>query len=126
MRRAIWIACAIMVCFAAAACAHPGGTDAHGGHTDRATGEYHYHHGFAAHQHVGGMCPFDAGYRGGAAAAVAAPRIAEEARAAEEQVEGFAGIEKRGGFGIMASGLMLAVVTIGGFMSTVERRDKRG
>lgn len=32
--------------------AHPGKTDEYGGHYDRSTGEYHYHHGFEAHQHV--------------------------------------------------------------------------
>lgn len=31
--------------------AHPGRTDAEGGHYDRSTGEYHYHHGYPAHQH---------------------------------------------------------------------------
>lgn len=31
--------------------AHPGRTDFSGGHTDHSTGEYHYHHGFSAHQH---------------------------------------------------------------------------
>ena len=31
--------------------AHPGKTDANGGHTDHETGEYHYHHGYPAHQH---------------------------------------------------------------------------
>lgn len=39
--------------------AHPGRTDSSGGHNDRETGEYHYHHGFEAHQHVNGKCPFD-------------------------------------------------------------------
>ena len=39
--------------------AHPGRTDSNGGHYDRETGEYHYHHGFEAHQHVNGECPFD-------------------------------------------------------------------
>ena len=33
------------------ASAHPGRTDANGGHTDSSTGEYHYHHGYPAHQH---------------------------------------------------------------------------
>lgn len=33
------------------AAAHPGGTDANGGHTDQDSGEYHYHHGYPAHQH---------------------------------------------------------------------------
>lgn len=31
--------------------AHPGRTDGNGGHYDRETGTYHYHHGFPAHQH---------------------------------------------------------------------------
>lgn len=31
--------------------AHPGRTDSNGGHTDHATGEYHYHHGYPAHDH---------------------------------------------------------------------------
>ena len=39
--------------------AHPGKTDANGGHYDHETGEYHYHHGYPAHQHYGGVCPYD-------------------------------------------------------------------
>lgn len=31
--------------------AHGGKTDSEGGHTDSNTGEYHYHHGYPAHQH---------------------------------------------------------------------------
>lgn len=31
--------------------AHPGGTDGSGGHTNHSTGEYHYHHGYSAHDH---------------------------------------------------------------------------
>lgn len=31
--------------------AHPGGTDSRGGHTNHSTGEYHYHHGYSAHDH---------------------------------------------------------------------------
>lgn len=34
------------------ASAHPGRTDGRGGHYDSATGEYHYHHGYRAHQHT--------------------------------------------------------------------------
>lgn len=45
----------ISICMALAvtgsAFAHPGRTDSQGGHTDRSTGEYHYHHGYPAHQH---------------------------------------------------------------------------
>lgn len=43
----------------AVAFAHPGQTDADGGHNDRSTGEYHYHHGYPAHQHTDGQCPYD-------------------------------------------------------------------
>ena len=39
--------------------AHPGKTDSNGGHYDRSTGEYHYHHGYPAHQHPGGKCPYN-------------------------------------------------------------------
>lgn len=38
---------------------HPGMTDENGGHYDRSTGEYHYHHGYPAHQHPNGVCPYD-------------------------------------------------------------------
>lgn len=39
--------------------AHTGGTDANGGHYNRATGEYHYHHGYSEHQHIDGQCPYN-------------------------------------------------------------------
>ena len=45
--------------------AHPGGTDANGGHWDYDTREYHYHHGYSAHSHYdmdgdGAIdCPYD-------------------------------------------------------------------
>ena len=39
--------------------AHPGRTDSKGGHYNRSTGEYHYHHGYSAHQHTNGECPYD-------------------------------------------------------------------
>jgi hypothetical protein len=31
--------------------AHSGRTDSKGGHYDHSTGEYHYHHGYSAHDH---------------------------------------------------------------------------
>ena len=31
--------------------AHSGRTDSNGGHYDHSTGEYHYHHGYPAHDH---------------------------------------------------------------------------
>ena len=39
--------------------AHPGGTDSNGGHYDHSSGDYHYHHGYPAHDHPGGKCPYD-------------------------------------------------------------------
>lgn len=41
--------------------AHSGRTDASGGHYDNSTGDYHYHHGFSAHEHPGGKCPYKSG-----------------------------------------------------------------
>lgn len=48
---------AAVLCLGSAS-AHPGRTDANGGHHVTATGEYHYHHGYPAHQHPGGVCPY--------------------------------------------------------------------
>ena len=46
-----------VILFIISAYAHSGITDANGGHYER--GEYHYHHGYPAHQHVDGKCPYD-------------------------------------------------------------------
>ncbi len=56
---------ALLLC-CTVALAHPGGTDAAGGHYDRSTGEYHYHHGHKAHQHYNGQCPYNFDDRTGA------------------------------------------------------------
>lgn len=48
--------CMLAGCLTAAA--HSGRTDKNGGHYDRSTGDYHYHHGYPAHQHPGGICPY--------------------------------------------------------------------
>lgn len=50
----IFIFALVVICFA-----HPGGTDSNGGHYDRDSGEYHYHHGYPAHQHEDYMCPYE-------------------------------------------------------------------
>lgn len=45
--------------------AHPGRTDSNGGHKDSSTDEYHYHHGYPAHDHYDmdgdgkKECPYD-------------------------------------------------------------------
>ena len=59
MIRRIIAVCTIFLLSSAMVFAHSGRTDAYGGHYDRSTGEYHYHHGFPAHQHINGICPYD-------------------------------------------------------------------
>lgn len=49
----------IVLLICAPSAAHPGRTDENGGHRDSSTGEYHYHHGYPAHQHENGICPYD-------------------------------------------------------------------
>ena len=39
--------------------AHKGNTDSNGGHYDRESGSYHYHHGYPAHSHTNGVCPYE-------------------------------------------------------------------
>lgn len=54
MKKHLWIVCIVAICltlFTIVASAHSGKTDSNGGHTDSSTGEYHYHHGYPAHQH---------------------------------------------------------------------------
>ena len=47
----------LLVC--SSALSHSGGTDSKGGHTNHSTGEYHYHHGYPAHDHEDGICPYE-------------------------------------------------------------------
>lgn len=58
------IACALLCCalLPLTAFAHSGRTDSRGGHYDYQMGLYHYHHGFPAHGHPDGVCPFDPNY----------------------------------------------------------------
>jgi len=48
---ALLIICLLCSSLVLTVSAHPGKTDGSGGHTDRSTGEYHYHHGYPAHDH---------------------------------------------------------------------------
>lgn len=58
---AICFFCLMLLC--SSALAHSGNTDEYGGHTVTETGEYHYHHGYSAHQHDEyGLCPYDPYY----------------------------------------------------------------
>lgn len=38
---------------------HSDKTDSQGGHYDYQDGGYHYHHGYPAHEHTNGECPYD-------------------------------------------------------------------
>lgn len=55
----------IFLCCIIPVYAHPGNTDADGGHWDYDAGEYHYHHGYPAHDHYDANgdgfvdCPYD-------------------------------------------------------------------
>ena len=48
----LFLATALCLSVSITVSAHPGRTDADGGHYNRDTGEYHYHHGEPAHQHT--------------------------------------------------------------------------
>ncbi len=71
MKKFIKIACVVALCialFTTAIYAHSGGTDGSGRHYDHSTGDYHYHHGYSAHDHYDidgdGIkdCPYDFDY----------------------------------------------------------------
>lgn len=49
----------LLICVSSSliAFAHSGRTDGSGGHNS--SSGYHYHHGYSAHQHVNGVCPYD-------------------------------------------------------------------
>ncbi len=58
MKKTLAVIFCFMLVFTCAS-AHPGRTDSNGGHWDNSTGEYHYHHGYEAHLHPDGVCPYD-------------------------------------------------------------------
>lgn len=58
-RISILLIAVLLLTLAVPTYAHPGKTDANGGHYNRSTGEYHYHHGHPEHQHPNGVCPYD-------------------------------------------------------------------
>ena len=59
------IACMILPMVVLVTSAHSGRTDGSGGHRNHSTGEYHYHHGYSAHDHYDmdgdghKDCPYD-------------------------------------------------------------------
>lgn len=59
-RKLLTVLCLLSAVFLAVNCsAHSGKTDSKGGHYNSSTGEYHYHHGYPAHRHTNGECPYD-------------------------------------------------------------------
>ena len=71
--------------------AHPGRTDSSGRHYDRSTGEYHYHHGYPAHQHAGGICEYNfddqTGRRSGSSNSTAKPTTVSDLEAEISRLE---------------------------------------
>lgn len=55
---ALLLSLVLLLSFPLSAFAHSGRTDGKGGHHDRTAGGYHYHHGYPAHQHTNGICPY--------------------------------------------------------------------
>lgn len=58
MKKKIVVLILIIVLIPIIVYAHKGRTDSSGGHYVGSSGEYHYHHGYPAHQHANGVCPY--------------------------------------------------------------------
>lgn len=65
--------------------AHSGGTDSKGGHNG--PGGYHYHHGYPAHQHEGGECPYDFDDRTGESSGTSSSGSSSSSSSSEEAEE---------------------------------------
>lgn len=63
MKRILFLFLALSLSFSTLAFAHGGRTDEYGGHHDynnvSGLGSYHYHHGYEAHLHPDGICPYE-------------------------------------------------------------------
>lgn len=59
MRKILVIIIILCLLLTTVSLSHSGKTDSSGGHYNMSTGEYHYHHGYPAHQHINGICPYD-------------------------------------------------------------------
>lgn len=59
MKKKIFILLIIFISIVNICFAHLGRTDSSGGHYDTSIGEYHYHHGYSAHQHDNDICPYE-------------------------------------------------------------------
>ena len=65
--------------------AHSGRTDSKGGHNG--PGGYHYHHGYPAHQHEGGECPYDFDDRTGESSGTSSSGSSSSSSSSEEAEE---------------------------------------
>lgn len=65
--------------------AHSGRTDSNGGHNG--PGGYHYHHGYPAHQHEGGECPYDFDDRTGESSGTSSSSSSSSNSSSEEAEE---------------------------------------
>ena len=63
MKRVLFLFLALSLSFSTLAFGHGGRTDEYGGHHDynnvSGLGSYHYHHGYEAHLHPNGICPYE-------------------------------------------------------------------
>lgn len=63
MRKKLVLLVIAFSCIFSTSYAHSGRTDSSGGHKDNKNksglGYYHYHHGYSAHLHKNGVCPYD-------------------------------------------------------------------
>lgn len=57
-QKRIWLASILIFLLSFPVYAHPGKTDSSGGHYVEGTTIYHYHHGYPAHYHTNGKCPY--------------------------------------------------------------------
>lgn len=94
-RRAASVLIAFCLCVSGAALAHSGRTDASGGHRDNKNasglGSYHYHHGYEAHLHPNGVCP----YEGGATTKPEKPKPKPEPVVVHASTVGVSGVPKK-------------------------------
>lgn len=71
--------------------AHSGRTDANGGHHDyknkSGLGSYHYHHGYPAHLHPNGVCPYSGGSAGSSSGGSGATGSASTSASSSQNAE---------------------------------------
>lgn len=132
MHRALMLICALLFICVSPACASPGRTDGNGGHIDGATGEYHFHHGYPAHQHINGVCPLDPSFTSNVITGpiertsacsedvddVVVPNVTVEEESSNR------GLTGRDGTVPFASAVLMGLVIMGGFLASAQRRSK--